>query len=379
MASPDLVSTTTSARASEILAFKSTIRRLHFLADRVTDLDDCDFFDTKTPPGHWEVDPLETVQSNTYLCDVCRQSLDYMAQTLQEYIDHGSTDEDGLLGAIIHHPSPESLHMSAMQLCHICILLVSFTRFDYEKLDPELAAGVQIELCWDRDRLTQPDHKRLGAKRLHFVQVNTKLERSSANNRTMLRLQLWPASECTASFASHPGLQARGLVAGRETTPMTEDGFPSWLQALQNGRKSLTPLMSMESESSVSHARRWLAECHENKDGLHDECNSHAGDWFPSRLLDVSRALSTGSLHLLETAQNSSIFSEPASYITLSHRWGIWGAANAPVLTHSCYQRMVEDGILIQTLPKTFGDALKICSWFNGTHGYLLSRAPCLY
>jgi hypothetical protein len=103
------------------------------------------------------------------------------------------------------------------------------------------------------------------------------------------------------------------------------------------------------SKTSFTRAAEWLHEC----TGKHDNCNGMdtPKDWAPSRLLDVgSTATFADKIKLKQTKG----WQTPIRYAALSH---CWGAVKPFKLLQSNLPALM-DGILLETLPNSFQDAV---------------------
>ncbi|KAI2777788.1 HET-domain-containing protein [Daldinia loculata] len=99
------------------------------------------------------------------------------------------------------------------------------------------------------------------------------------------------------------------------------------------------------SEKYLSQMKSWVTHCNDK----HDICRSRLNDYLPTRVLDVSRN------------QDYAFIYEPAKtdkgpYIALSHCWG--GAVPSMTTTETLGKN--KDGISIESLPRTFQDAIYV-------------------
>lgn len=107
-----------------------------------------------------------------------------------------------------------------------------------------------------------------------------------------------------------------------------------------------------------------LADCTSN----HSSHDFPSGNkWFPSRLLDLKSDASTssnfkhGNVRLVETNEIGLGLGQDdtASYLTLSHRWGLT-AESMMTLTGDKLEDYKETGIDFQQLPRRFKDAVAL-------------------
>jgi hypothetical protein len=100
----------------------------------------------------------------------------------------------------------------------------------------------------------------------------------------------------------------------------------------------------------------WLAFCKDAEADEHSSCGEIRLTGFPSRLLDLSGAESTGYIRLVETQG----WSEPLPvYTTLSHCWGDPNGPRPKQTTLATYQAH-KARLSLKGLPKTFRDAITI-------------------
>jgi hypothetical protein len=125
---------------------------------------------------------------------------------------------------------------------------------------------------------------------------------------------------------------------------------------------------STGSEGSFLKAEKWLRKCIHN----HEKCNSvdTLEDWAPSRLLDIGPA--TNPFPTTIKLRNTKSWQRSVHYITLSH---CWGSVQPFRLLRNNLSELI-DGISIDTLPKTFQDAI-YATWRFGVQ-YLWIDSLCI-
>ena len=316
---------------------------------------------------HYYMPP--TVEANTYLCEACRRCLSFISLHLQNRKSNHTLGKDRDLypeypGPAKHHSSFESLFRSVRSRCHLCLQLLSFLgHVDIrEGLDLDAVPWLHISLQWSDSLLREPDPNGWDISFLGKVPL-----RDTTFTWTIMDCLLWPSDEHSYAFIDHLTHDSTGTVAGRDTAQLSRhNDFSDWQRALTDSILFLSPLMSMSSKSSRVLAMSWLSRCCEDADGSHSQCNAGVGEWLPTRLLDVQAFTSSGSLRLVSTEIKLEDFVNNTRYVTLSHRWGSWGTSGIPVLTKANQVDRYRVGIASQELPKTFRDAVEVCSWFDG-------------
>lgn len=356
-------------KAKEILEAMPNASRIDLMYDDYHDNGDCRVFEASEPPGHWEQECPSTLQSNTFLCNVCRASFNYMIQYLSPQENRSEIEGRKPPAAVIHHPNLQSLEESVEERCHLCVQLSKCSdRIQLLSLPEELGKETRIELCWPSELVEEESEHVLGSLRLHFTIVNTQHERASEFQLEFLRLQLWPAQHCAEIFQAHHLFDKNNIVFGRSVDSLTpgKDLSESWVKSYNDSVDFVHKHQEMDNPTSRSLVRRWLSSCQKNEDGSHRDCNLGVGDWLPPRLLNVHEAATTGKLRIVSPKQSPELFVDDKRYITVSHRWGDWGAISAPQLTQDNYAELFQSGIAVEELPETFSDALNICGWFGG-------------
>ncbi|CZR63271.1 uncharacterized protein PAC_13168 [Phialocephala subalpina] len=160
--------------------------------------------------------------------------------------------------------------------------------------------------------------------------------------------------------------------AGSVTSHYTEDASTSTLH---------TPFSSSTSSDEVlSLARNWIRDC----SLCHDGC-PHKTDfdsWYPSRLIDLGVATEknertksdevrlVSTKELLENGPLKDRF-----YVTLSH---CWGKAKFTTLTEDNIDQFLQRGIKINTLPRTFRDAIYFARRLSKQVRYIWIDSLCI-
>ena len=187
----------------------------------------------------------------------------------------------------------------------------------------------RTEVCWRQ-------HRVFGEKdKMNFVMTNPSCERGFWNLTPFFRFNLWPTPTFSSHFIKPDGIQSSEI------------------------------LPSTGSPTSRGLAAVWLSQCKANKGGNHEECNRRDRGYLPTRVLDVKDARKTGRLKPVHPALKPESFVEGREWMTLSHCWGEWGAKNNPILTKGNLKKRLKLGLSLDTVPKTFQDALEIPG-----HGY---------
>ncbi|KAI3333061.1 HET-domain-containing protein [Ustulina deusta] len=191
------------------------------------------------------------------------------------------------------------------------------------------AKDIRIEFCWNTTEEASWDGRRPGDARLMCNMVSTTTQNHNKHTwETIFRFQLWPSP-----------------------------AFDSFFQS--EGSLCLGPMERGNTCSSRPMALQWLSECRANVGGEHSNCQVGNTSWHPTRLLDLSILKDTGRVLLDQSSLDRS------EYITLSHCWGTWGAAELPVLTKSNIDARVDHGMDFALFPPTFRDAIEVAGWFN--------------
>jgi hypothetical protein len=104
-------------------------------------------------------------------------------------------------------------------------------------------------------------------------------------------------------------------------------------------------------EERLQIAAGWVKNCVTS----HSECTrTTQGHSFPSRILDLSKVQSVGSLDPV-TLIDSGLLRD--KYATLSYCWGKLD----PMKTTKSALESIRRGIPVNSLPKTFRDAVRVC------------------
>ncbi|KAK5754035.1 hypothetical protein LTS12_015889 [Elasticomyces elasticus] len=112
-----------------------------------------------------------------------------------------------------------------------------------------------------------------------------------------------------------------------------------------------------KAETPLQLAKHWLNLCLSDEDDQHKLCNAKIEGYMPTRLLDVASSEADGMLRLIVTEGL-----QHEAFITLSH---CWGHNEQPILTTENLEERCLLGTSIDSLPKTFQDAVAVTRWFN--------------
>ncbi|KAH6680629.1 heterokaryon incompatibility protein-domain-containing protein [Halenospora varia] len=112
---------------------------------------------------------------------------------------------------------------------------------------------------------------------------------------------------------------------------------------------SLQGSILFDTRAAVVH--EWIDQCSR----MHIKCRKRNPGYLPTRLINVSNS-STSTLYL-EDSRHSVQANGPVKYAALSHRWG---QAKPSVMLTKASVHQWQRGINLQTLPKTFLDAVII-------------------
>ncbi|CAH0025292.1 unnamed protein product [Clonostachys rhizophaga] len=299
---------------------------------------------------HWNLSVNDPTQRDEYaldslrvmtghsLCVVCKDTLNYYCHYIDER-NNLTTQWDSdvafpMKNSVLHHGSLWPLHVFANIVEPYCIICADiWDKIDatYPNLIKDFYFNYQIECCWPRRPSRTEEHK------MWFLMVNPSKEKDPLWNwQPVLRLSLWPK----AQFGHHFEHQQHNIQTRGPWDVCADDN-------------------TNDAMSTRSLALDWLARCQENANGQHTLCNAQ-GEFVPTRLLDVRKALQTGRVCLTLTEALDS-----CEYVTLSHCWGSWGAEHNPVLLTNNLTARQTDGLAWDALPQTFQDAFKVASWFG--------------
>ena len=119
---------------------------------------------------------------------------------------------------------------------------------------------------------------------------------------------------------------------------------------------------------------RWLSSCLRT----HTVCRqlnfleqeqSHPVRWTPTRLLEVEQSESGQVVRLIHP--QGDMVGPLEAYVTLSHCWGNKQPSKLLVENFKSY----EDGYRVSRLPKTYREAIQVCSWLDGETSF--TSRPC--
>lgn len=127
---------------------------------------------------------------------------------------------------------------------------------------------------------------------------------------------------------------------------------PSWISP-RNGYYPIGRILpeTTDSEETLAQVQEWLKDC----TTTHSRCGPGAAVKLPTRVLDLGSKEMTGTVRLVETEETSTL---PARYACLSHCWGGKIAETGMATTETL--KSMKAGILIETLPRSFQDAVQI-------------------
>lgn len=181
---------------------------------------------------------------------------------------------------------------------------------------------------------------------LMFVMVRSDQDKYPVWNwGPLLRLSLWPEDHFERHF--------RVSLTTDYVRSQQDEAIPSELDS---------PLVRPPPHEL---AATWLAKCMTNEAGRHVACQRHNSGYLPTRLLDVRYALQSSRLRLVYSKDDQASPLTKRKYATLSHCWGLLGAAENPNLTEANLETRKMNGLNCDTLPATFFDALQVCSWLR--------------
>lgn len=156
----------------------------------------------------------------------------------------------------------------------------------------------------------------------------------------------------TRAFAKNPA----------ETIGNVHNSKPQWSSIF---RRSFLPT-DTSSEQSFCTLSKWLTECLQD----YELCSKQPTSNLPKRVLESCE----GKVYLREPR------AVQARYACLSHCWGSSGAA---LQLKSTTLEIFKNGIEKSLLPKTFRDAVEICSklsiqflWIDALYKYYLPKTP---
>ncbi|KIV83444.1 hypothetical protein PV11_05468 [Exophiala sideris] len=291
-------------------------------------------------PAPSEMEPMMQLQSEHELCLACTDAIDYFCHYRELRWTWHEDDEDDqqfpLPSNVVHHYNLWSLMAFAeIHKCFICQELWTRIQAAYPSLEPEQLLKFRMECAWRKRRQNTEEDK------IFFVMFDPDIPKEPVwNYKYFMRLSLWR----TDHFSSHfdPTLESDD-VQGADLGDLSPESYHS-------------------NDSPVTNAliRSWLRKCKTNADGKHDECNKQYANYLPTRLLDVRMALASDRVLLLCSATDPSRFDHDRSYASLSHCWGTWGAKENPVLLIENLAARQQQGLELNSFPKTFRDAIRI-------------------
>ncbi|KAK5707413.1 hypothetical protein LTR17_020706 [Elasticomyces elasticus] len=177
----------------------------------------------------------------------------------------------------------------------------------------------RVEMCWR-------SNKEIDKTKIFFAVVQSGITKGTYNFNIVYIMDVWSAEQHAASF----------------DLPFAADNAYDY---------------DMDSSTSQHLAEYWLNLCMNNADGQHKLCNAKVESYMPTRLLDVASSEADGMLRLTLTEGL-----QYEAFITLSH---CWGHNEQPILTTDNLEERCVLGTSIDSLPKTFQDAVAVTRWFN--------------
>jgi hypothetical protein len=97
----------------------------------------------------------------------------------------------------------------------------------------------------------------------------------------------------------------------------------------------------------------WLSQC--NKHGI---CTTQQGPFLLTRLLDLGDVKTNGKVCLVLSTN----LAQTTRYVTLSHCWD----GKVPIQLRETTKQGMLDGTGLDTMPKTFRDAIEVAGWAGG-------------
>ena len=390
-----------------------------------TDPGNVDLFVLKPPPDVLDLESRTTFDTSSKLCDRCTAGLEYFAyyainrqpeeggmardeapdsqavadDSSDEELpwkpletddaDQAESNDDKLVEACVLRPHGKTLRDGERFGCHLCTLLARAV--DIQCVEAGIPKGhvlaSSIEMCWQNpweqsgDEAASSSGQTAGMEsggrrfRVHFALTHPEFKRTTQNYENFFKLRFWPLDDYRGMFEYVP-FEARQPSLLDSAKTGTNDLQPSRLN-LENAPFGLVREHNTASSISKSMAMEWLSRCRADQDGKHHACNSVSSVQLPTRLLDVSSAMSTGMLRLATQDSGPHALTQRTEYVTLSHCWGEWGRENMPSLTTANLAERIDEGISVTALPRTFRDALVVADWFKGQHAqHLVSRLP---
>lgn len=241
-----------------------------------------------------------------------------------------------------HHTCLHNLQRAAEGGCKICIALALRRSKFGPDLEAEETASPFLEYQWRRERTI-----RRSKNRFYFWQIcfDSEISWLQWNNH------LWNRVDIHTSKLDEPVPSWYLDVSKHAANDL--DSRP-WMV-----RRELFPLRPIPDSTGhnpvLDIAKTWLQNCE-----THHDCETLKAlstldsEWYPKRLIDIT---DVALPRLLET--NSERPCQPFRYATLSHCWG----SNPDFITLTTENSETFcKGIPIDTLPKSFHDAIIVCN-----------------
>jgi hypothetical protein len=126
-----------------------------------------------------------------------------------------------------------------------------------------------------------------------------------------------------------------------DTQDMTFAPEPHWTNII----RQRLPSQDTKSAEAYQTVNKWLTDCLQH----HERCDNRTFSNLPKRIIEI-----TGDYAYLRELHGTQ-----AKYACLTHCWGKKGAA---LQLNSTTRESLRNGIAKHQLPKTFHDAVQICS-----------------
>lgn len=254
-----------------------------------------------------------------------------------------------LPNTIIHHANLVSLYAQAqVAKCHICNILVRRIRARWD-ITSYMYEDYRVEMAFPQS----DSHGKHDDNLNYFMVRNDQKKYPVWNWSPVLTLSLWPEDKYRwrfKAFTHADYIRAKRVESGETMEEDEREKLPSPNEL----------------------AKAWLVKCIFNEAGNHSRCQRENPGYLPTRLLDVTQFRETSRIRLVSPQDEPALFPRGTKYATLSHCWGSWGASENPNLVEANLVSRQRDGIDGASLPKTFHDALVVCTWLRSKRKNLL-------
>ncbi|KAK4957991.1 hypothetical protein LTR10_004416 [Elasticomyces elasticus] len=276
--------------------------------------------------------PALRVDSSHKLCLPCHDAFNYYCRYKAETPSTVGAATEGWPNSVIHHHNFASLTASRdIFKCDLCRCVADGLVGQYgEVLTYENMQRYRVEMCWR-------SKKEIDKTKMFFAIVESGTTKGTYNFNIVYIMDVWSAEQHAASF----------------DLPFAADNAYDY---------------DMDSSTSQQLAKHWLNLCLSDEDDQHKLCNAKIEVYMPTRLLDVASSEADGMLRLIVTEGL-----QHEAFITLSH---CWGHNEQPILTTENLEERCLLGTSIDSLPKTFQDAVAVTRWFNVKWLWLSLRRP---